>query len=208
MDETLKCARCGSAESVSLCGEKALPLCRSCRELLTAQAMAASAEAAKRRPRINYLKGALGALIGGLLGLILLVLSLIFLSDKVLFFACIFTSALTMYFFRGFGSGLNAGGVAICVVVSTLISILAVHIGLLFVLYDELKDYGFTFSDTLSSFPELMESVIDPDAYEDLFAGMLAFTLMGFMCIGFFALIGRANDSFRSFVEKRRNGGK
>ena len=162
-----QCARCGGLGSVKDCvvDGAVLPLCPECRKQLIAQTRAAGS-AGSGQP-IHYLKGTLGALIGGVAGvlLILLVMQIGYITTG----GGLALGAATMFLFKKFGHGINAAGLAICLLVSLLAAYLALQLNLALLLIKEVQ-VDITVFDALRVLPELKaQKILDMDAYyEDL----------------------------------------
>ncbi len=160
-----------------------------------ATAGASSAADGKDKPKENVLLGTVGAVLGSLVGVVAIIL-----LDRLGFVAAIsgvVMAAGTILLYEKFAKGLSGKGIAICIVVMILMTLLAENIAVsISVVQEAAEDYGvtLTFGEVFGNLYELIaEDVIDGGVY----AGSLALVYL-FNALGAFGII-------KSSFDKRKN---
>ncbi|MDO4742145.1 MAG: hypothetical protein Q4A79_02105 [Candidatus Saccharibacteria bacterium] len=144
---------------------------------LNAQGVNGSASSSKE----NVLLGAAGAFVGSIIGVILIIL-----LDRLGFVAAISGLAMaagTIMLYEKFAKGLSGKGIAICVVIMILMTLLAENIAISIRVVEELaSDYGVTasFGEIFGNLYELIaEGIIDGGAYAGSLALVYLFNIIG-----------------------------
>ena len=177
------CQACGSQEGLSTClaGGTPLLLCPSCRETASQQFLQNAGEMKKRRG--HFLTGAVGAILGSLLGVAAWVL-----VYRLGYIAAIVGLIMIVCTFKGFslfGGKLNLPGILFCVVLSAAMLYMGEQVAVAWEIYDIFRtDFALTFFDAYQSIPAFME-------YEEFRRAVISDMIFGyiFMAAGGFSMI-------------------
>ena len=177
------CQKCGSPEGVSSClaNSNSLLLCQNCRETAAQQIAQKAGEMKKRRG--NFLSGAVGAILGSLLGVAAWVL-----VYRLGYIAAIVGLIMIVCTFKGFslfGGKLNVPGILFCVVLSAGMLYVGEQVAIAWEIYDTFRtDFSVTFFQAYQSIPTFME-------YDEFRRAVIADMAYGylFMAAGGFSVI-------------------
>ena len=177
MENELQCAHCGAFDDVMLCtiAGKTQPLCPECQRAMLAQMRDTKASAGER-PQINYLTGTLGALAGALIGMLLILLTM--RLGYVTIIGGIVLGALTMLAFRKVGGNIDVLGIIICVLISVVVTYLAIQLNIAIMLTKEVSNINIF--DALRIMPELKaQKLLDMGTYMEDVGNVYYYTGLG-----------------------------
>ena len=136
---------------------------------------------AKAEPKENMLLGTVGAVLGSLIGVLAIVL-----LDRLGFVAAISGLAMaagTILLYEKFAKGLSVKGIAICIVVMILMTLLAENIAVsIAVVQEAAEDYGVTlsFGEVFGNLYKLIaDGVVDRGTYFGSLAMVYLFNALG-----------------------------
>lgn len=177
------CQKCGSPEGVSSCLANSNPLllCQNCREIATQQIAQKAGEMKKRRG--NFLSGAVGAILGSLLGVAAWVL--VYRLGYIAAIVGLIMIVCTFKEFSLFGGKLNLPGILFCTVLSAAMLYVGEQVAIAWEIYDIFRtDFSVTFFQAYQSIPTFME-------YDEFRQAVIADMAYGylFMAAGGFSVI-------------------